>query len=210
MTDLEIFEHFDVVIVDSHIVYASGKHGSTYVDKDALYPNTRTISKLCKKIALNFYNGDRVDTVIAPAMGGVILSQRVAEHLTEITRGTVFAVYAEKALTHTGFIIKPSYHKYVAGKRLLVVEDILNTGGTAAKVIATVRQIGGNVVGLGALCNRGGVTSEDVGGVPTLKSLVNIKLDSWDEKDCPLCKSGVPINTKVGHGREFLERQQKA
>jgi len=50
-------------------------------------------------------------------------------------------------------------------------------------------------MGLGVLCNRGGIKPEDVGDVPILHALVNVSLDAWDEADCPLCAQGVPINT---------------
>jgi orotate phosphoribosyltransferase len=54
-----------------------------------------------------------------------------------------------------------------------------------------------------ALCNRGGVTAADL-DVPALVSLVELSLDSWEAADCPLCRAGVPVNTDVGKGREFL------
>ena len=94
-------------------------------------------------------------------------------------------------------------------KRVLVVEDILTTGGSARKVVEAVRAIGGNVVGVGVLCNRGGVTAQDLANVPKLEVLVNISLDAWNEADCPLCKQGVPVNPDVGKGREFLARRQQ-
>jgi orotate phosphoribosyltransferase len=86
---------------------------------------------------------------------------------------------------------------------------VLTTGGSVKKVIEVVRSLGGRVVGLGALCNRGGITAEDVGNVPKLQALVSINLEAWEPNDCPLCKQNVAINTNVGKGREFLERQKK-
>ena len=91
--------------------------------------------------------------------------------------------------------------------RVLVVEDILTTGGSVKKVIEATRAIGGEVVGLGVLCNRGGITSHDVGDVPKLFALVNVTLESWTEAECPLCAKGIPINTDVGKGRDFLARK---
>lgn len=219
----QILSKVGAVITDSHVVYTSGKHGSAYVNKDAIYPHTAETSYLCAMIAKQFVN-DNVEVVIAPAIGGVILSQWTAHHLTERdwVRRQVFGVYAEKetvavpdpegkgsrCYTETGnFSIKRGYDKLIAGKNILVVEDILTTGGSARKVIEAVRAIGGNVVGLGVLCNRGGITPQDVANVPKLISLVDVKLEAWDEEDCPLCKQSVPINTDVGKGREFLARK---
>lgn len=193
------------VIKNSHIVYTSGKHGTAYVNKDAVYPHTKETSDLCRAIAEQF-SDDGVDVVIAPAIGGVILSQWTAHHLSEIVGREVLGVYAEKTENDT-FVIKRGYDKIVAGKNVLVVEDVLTTGGSVKKVIEAVRILGGNVIGLGVLCNRGGITPSDVSNPPSLFALVNVKLDSWDEADCPLCAQNVPINTDVGKGRDYLAKK---
>lgn len=204
---LRILKKVGAVITDSHIVYTSGKHGSAYVNKDAIYPHTAKTSRLCHAIAERFTN-DNVEVVIAPAIGGVILSQWTAYHLTSLNRHEVFGVYAEKSDSGDSFIIKRGYNKLITDKNVLVVEDVLTTGGSAKKVVEATRACGGNVVGLGVLCNRGGITLKDVAGVPKLTALVNVKLDAWDEATCPLCEQNVPVNTNVGKGREFLARRK--
>ena len=204
---LQVLGNVGAVIANSHIVYTSGKHGTAYVNKDAVYPHTKETSDLCRAIAEQFVD-DSVEVVIAPAIGGVILSQWIAHHLSEITGREVFGVYAEKAESGDIFIIKRGYDKLVAGKNVLVVEDVLTTGGSAKKVVEASRALGGNVVGLGVLCNRGGITSQDVADPPKLFALVNVKLDAWDEAECPLCAKNVPINTEVDKGREYLARKK--
>ncbi len=238
---LDILAKVGAVITDSHIVYTSGKHGSAYVNKDALYPHTRETSNLCEAIARQFVDDD-VGVVVAPAIGGVILSQWVAHHLSEITGREVLGTYAEHFETFvmksesdiciplpdgtfdrendegeiklskgdsliirkSTFVIKRGYDKLVAYKNILAVEDVLTTGGSVTEVIKATRTFNGNVIGLGVLCNRGGITPRDVGDVPKLFSLVDVKLDAWDEADCPLCAKGIPINTDVGKGRQYL------
>lgn len=204
---LQVLGKVGAVIVDSHFVYASDKHGAAYVNKDAVYPHTKETSDLCQAIAEQFVD-DGVEVVIAPAIGGVILSQWTAYHLSEITGREVFGIYAEKAEGGDAFIIKRGYDKLVRGRNILVVEDVLTTGGSAKKVVEATRALGGNIVGLGVLCNRGGVTPQDVANPPKLFALVNVKLDAWDEAECPLCAKGVPINTDVGKGREYLVRKK--
>ncbi len=186
--------------LEGHFEYTSGKHGEKYVNKDAIYPNTENISELCKYMAEPFV-GKNIDTVLGPAMGGVILAQRVAEHLTQMEGKPIYGVYADKTKDGEGLEIKRGYDAFVKGKNVLVVEDILNTGGSAKKAIEVVRENGGNVVALSALVNRGGVTSEDVGDVP-INSLLNVTMESWDPNDCRLCKDGVPLNTNVGHAKK--------
>ncbi len=202
---LQILADVGAVITGSHIVYTSGKHGSAYVNKDAVYPHTEAISLLCEAIAGKFFrNGENVEVVVAPALGGIVLTQWVAHHLTRLAGREVLAVYAEK-MPDGNFAFTRGYDKLVARKRILVVEDILNTGGSARKVVDLVRSRGW-VVGVGALCNRGGVTAEDL-GVPKLTALVDVNLDAWDEHECSLCAQNVPVNTTVGKGKDFLARQ---
>lgn len=203
---LQLLVKVGAIITDSHIVYTSGKHGTAYVNKDAVYPHTRDTSRLCRSIAEMFVD-DNVEVVIAPAIGGVILSQWTAHHLTEMNGREVLGIYAEKSKDGRSFEINRGYDKFIVDKRILVVEDVLNTGASAKKVIEAVRVINDNVVGLGVLCNRGEITPKDVANVPKLKAVLNMKLDVWDEASCPLCKQGVPINTIVGKGREFLARK---
>lgn len=219
---LELLKSVEAVIANDHLVYTSGRHGSAYVNKDAVYPHTKQISLLCEEIAYQFA-GAGVDVVIAPAVGGLILSQWVAHHLSEMTGYEVLGVYAEKekvaipdpegkdrkCFFETGdFVIKRGYDKLIPGKRVLVVEDVVTTGGSAKKVVGAVRKLGGEVVGLSVLCNRGGVTPENVADPPELFALVNVTMDSWPEEECPLCKQGFPVNTDVGKGREFLAKKK--
>lgn len=154
--------------------------------------------------------GKGVQVVVGPEKGGIILSQWTAFWLqtwnTTHDVEEVLGVYAEK--TGGCFVFNQEYGKLVTGKRILVVEDVLTTGGSVKKVAEAVRVYGGDVIGVGALVNRGGVTPKDI-NVPKLFSLVNAKfdawlLDVWNETNCPLCKQNIPINTDIGHGREFL------
>ena len=243
-TVLQLLGEVGAVITNSHIVYTSGLHGSAYVNKDAVYPHTKVISALCRDIAQQFAESG-VEVVVAPAIGGVIISHRVADHLSEITGREILGIYAEQdeefifgldrevtlplpqgtfdrenekdeivipagaklVVKKPSFVIKRGYNKKVAGKKVLVVEDILTTGGSAKRVVLATRALGGDIVGLGVLCNRGGITPQDVGDVPKLFALVNVKLDSWKEAECPLCAQNVPINIDVGKGKEFLSRK---
>ncbi len=203
---LQVLGKVGALITNSHFIYTSGKHGTAYVNKDAVYPHTKETSELCRAIAEGFAE-DGVEVVIAPAIGGVILSQWTAHHLSKITGREVFGVYAEKAESGDSFVIKRGYDKIVAGRNVLVVEDVLTTGGSAKKVVEATRALGGNIVGLGVLCNRGGITPQDVADPPKLFALVNVKLDAWAPADCPLCAKNVPISTDVGKGREYLARK---
>ena len=190
----DILAESGAIVTDSHIVYTSGRHGSAYVNKDAVYPHTNRVSELCRLIA-DAVASYEIDVVCGPATGAIILSQWTGHHLRRP------AVYAEKA-AEGGMVLKRGYDRLVAGKRVLLVEDVLNTGGSLRETVRAVEAAGGHVVVAAALVNRGGVTAADV-GAPALVSLLSLPLDSWTAADCPLCRSGVPVNTDVGKGREF-------
>ncbi len=204
---LDLLSDVGAITTNTHAVYTSGKHGSMYVNKDALYPHTKETSALCRLFA-EYFLQDHVDIVIAPALGGIILSQWTAHHLSELSGREVLGLYAEKIEGTKDFIIKRGYDKLLAGKKVLILEDVLTTGGSVKKVVELVRSMGGGIVGVGALCNRGGILAQDIGNVPKLHALVSISLDAWDPDQCPLCKQGVPINTSIGKGREFLEKKK--
>lgn len=199
---LEVFDSVGVFITDTHVINTSGLHSAVYVNKDALYLHPQKISLLCRAIAEQFKGGG-VEVVVAPALGGIILSQWIAHHLSEITGREVLAVYAEK---QDGlFVIRRGYDQVIAKRKVLVAEDILTTGGSAKKVVEITRALGGIVVGLGVLCNRGGITRKDV-GVSKLFALLDIKLDTWDEAECARtgpCSQEIPINQEVGKGKEL-------
>ena len=189
-----------------HFVFVSGLHADTYVNKNAMYPYTREMSQLCKTIAEKF-TGKNIHAVIGPSTGGIILSQWVAHHLTEMERRDVYSTYADK--DGDGFVIKRGYDELIKGKNVLVVEDLVTTGGSLRKVIDAARAAGANVVGAVAVCNRGGVTSEMIGSPPEFVSLLNVQLDQWSAADCELCKAGIPVNIDVGHGKEFVAAQYR-
>ncbi len=188
-----------------HFVFVSGLHADTYVNKNAMYPYTREMSTLCLDIAKRFA-GKNIDVVIGPATGGIILSQWVAYHLSEIEGREVYGAYADK--DGDGFVIKRGYEELIKGKNVLVVEDLVTTGGSLRKVIEAARAEGATVAGAVALCNRGDVTAEMIGNPPEFVSMLTVELDQWPEEECHLCKTGIPVNTDVGHGKDFIAKQK--
>ncbi len=154
------------------------------------------------------YNADQIDVVVGPVLGGIVLSQWVAHYLNaNRSSGETLAMYAEKEGDGPDkkFLFRRGYDKCISGKNVLVVEDVLTTGGSARSVIELVRMHGGNVVGLSALCNRGEVQSQDVGDV-AIHTLITVTLETFTEAECPFCQQHIPINTELGKGRAFLAK----
>jgi orotate phosphoribosyltransferase len=206
-SSLEVLESVNAVLTHDHFVYTSWKHGSAYVNKDAIYPHTRAVAYLCDCLAANFIMDD-VQVVIGPEKGGIILSQWTAHHLTRRTFTEVLAIYAEKEADQ--FLVERGYAKLISGKNVLVVDDVLRTGDTIQKVVEVARRHGGNVVGIGVICDQGYAAATELGDparFPKVVVLTQVVLRTWTEKECPLCKADFPpVNPNFGKGKEFLAR----
>lgn len=216
MTDnektLKILEQTGAIIINDHFVYTSGKHGSVYIRKDKLYPHTQLTAKVCEMMARSVQD-KKIDVVVGPSVGGIILSQWVAYYLSKLTKREVLSVFTEKDYDDVQKFDRPQlfkrgYDQLVKNKRVLVVEDLTTTGASVKKVVERVKEAKGKVVGVFVLLNR---NPEEV-NKKLMKSpffaLSVFKADAWDAKNCPLCKEGIPINTIVGHGREFLHKKR--
>lgn len=207
ITDAEILEIYQRVggFRAGHFVFVSGLHADTYINKNAVYPYTKQVSRICYGIAERFVERG-VEVIVGPATGGIILSQWVAHHLSELDGREVYSAYADK--DGEGFVIKRGYEDILKDKKALVVEDLVTTGGSLKKVIAETRRVGGEVVGAATVVNRGGVTAEMLGDPPEFVSMLTVHMDQWPEEECELCKRGIPINTDIGHGKEYLARKK--
>ncbi len=194
------------VILNGHFLLRSGSHAPVYVNKDRLYVHTNDTAKLCAAIAEHFA-GRNIQVVAGPEKGGIILAQWVANHLDKFTPESVceevLAVYAEKTPAG-GFAFGRGQAEYLPGRRVLVVEDVLTTGGSVREVVRAVRDAGGEVAAVGALVNRGFVTAYSL-TAPELYSVLNLLLENWTEAECPLCQRGMPLNTDVGRGKELAK-----
>jgi orotate phosphoribosyltransferase len=188
-----------------HFVYTSGRHGDTYINKDRLFLFPKETSSLCRMLAEQ-HRESGAEVVIGPAVAAAIIAQLTAYHLTEMVGRNVFAAYADK--DGGDFALKRGYDAIVTGRKVLVVEDLVTTGGSIRKVIEAARRAGGDIVGAAVLCNRGAVEKDAIGNPIRFTSVARVALQSWEAADCPLCKKGVPVDLEVGHGRRFMEQKR--
>ncbi len=207
-TVLDTLKKVGAVITDDHFVYTSGKHGSVYVNKDAVYPHTKETAQIGKMFAEKFKNTN-IDIVAAPALGGIILSQWTAFYLSKLKGKEILGVYTEKGADKT-MIFTRGYDKLIKGKKVLVIEDLITTGGSVKKVVDVVRATEGKVVGVGVMVNRvPDFVNAKMLDVPKFEALGVVKASAVDEAECPLCKKNIPVNIKIGHGKKYLEQLQK-
>lgn len=201
---ISILKKVGAIIIDSHIVLTSGRHTDAYINPDKLLPHTKEVSGIGKIFAEKFKDKD-IDIVVGPAIGGIVISQWAAFHLSKLKRKDIPGIFTEK--THDkNQVFDRGFEKLVKGKNVLVVEDITTTGGSVKKAADSVKKAGGKVVIVSVIVNRDekNVTSKAI-GFP-FKPLTVFKIDSFNEKHCPLCKKNISINTEVGHGKEYLQK----
>ena len=168
-------------VLRGHFQLSSGRHSDLFVQKFRVLEDPRLAQKFGESIAGLF--GNDFDVVASPAVGAVVLGFSAA------LAGDARFIFAERSgedlAFRRGFRIEPH-------ERVLVVEDVITTGGSAKEVVDLVRAAGGNVIGVGSLIDRGDpVRPPDLG--VALKALVKLEVESWDPADCPLCEAGDPI-----------------
>ena len=185
---LNIFRKANALLA-GHFLLTSGKHSSIYLEKFTVLQNPKATEKLCKQIAKHF-KAKKIDVVLGAAIGGIILAYETAKQLG--VRGIFMEREEGKLKLRRGFDIKE-------GERVLIVEDIVTTGGSVQELIDELRaNYKCEIVGTGLLINRSG-KEIDFGAGETY-SLARIDVTSYEEKDCPECKAGVAI-TKRGSKR---------
>jgi len=178
MTEQYILKKFSETgaLLDGHFLLRSGLHSPQYFQCALLLQHMPIAEELCGELARKF-DAKQVDTVIAPAMGGLVVGQEVARALK---KRFIFAEKddAGKLVLRRGFTIQK-------GERLLVAEDVVTKGGRVVETMEIVKQHGGIVTGVGALVDRsnGAVNF----GAP-FHSLIRLQVVAYEPSNCPLCR----------------------
>ena len=195
------------VFLTGHFVLTSGRHSVIYMYKQML--DEETALRLCRLIVVKFIDHD-IEVVVGPAEGGRRLAKYAAQHLSELEEREIPWLCAEKGSESGTFSIDRRHIAMVRGKHVFVIDDTGTTGSSVRGVVELVQKHGGHVTGVGLICNRGGLTEQDVGDVPRLVALVGVPFESWEEDKCPLCIEGIiPVDPNIGKGAEYLVRKQQ-
>jgi orotate phosphoribosyltransferase len=180
---LDVFRQTGALL-KGHFLLSSGRHSDTYLEKFRLVERPALLEPMCQDLADRF-RADSVELVLGPTTAGIILAYCVARHLGVESR------YAEK---DEGIRQLRRGQRLAPGTRVLVVDDILTTGGAIRECIEVVQRHEAILVGVGVLGDRsGGVTEFGA----RLESLLKVTAEAWPPASCPLCERGVPI-TKPG------------
>ena len=166
--------------LEGHFVLSSGLHSREYVQCAMILQHPTLAARACQALAQRFLS-DEVTCVAGPALGGILVAYETARQLG------VRSVFAErqdgKLQIRRGFQVGPK-------DQVLVVEDVVTTGGSVEELIGLIRGTGASVAGVGALVDRSsGWASFDV----KYHALLSLDLKTFQAEVCPLCKEGIPI-----------------
>lgn len=185
MNPTEIMEVLEKrgAVLRGHFELSSGRHSDVFVQKFRVLEQPRLAQRFGESLAELF--DKRFDVVAAPAVGAVVLGFATA--LAADAR----SLFAERV---DGRMVLRRGFEIGRREKVLVVEDVVTTGGSAREVVDLVTQAGGEVVGVGALLDRVDASRNDRDVLGTqLRSLVKLQVDSWEPGDCPLCASNEPL-----------------
>jgi orotate phosphoribosyltransferase len=172
-----------------HFVYTSGRHGADYLEKFRILEDPAATAELAGMIVDRF-RPHAVELVAGPTTGGIILAFEVARQLG------VTAVYAERG-DAGGRVLRRGF-EIERRARVLVVDDVVTTGGSVAKMVACITSAAGEVVGIGVLADRtGGRLRPEV----PYYACLTVDFPSYAADECPLCRAGVPVAAPRGSGK---------
>lgn len=167
-------------LLEGHFKLSSGLHSDKYLQSALVLQYPEFASALGEALAERLRHLDPT-VVLSPALGGIVIGQEVGRALG------VRAIFAErqegKLVLRRGFSLSPS-------DRVVVIEDVLTTGGSTRETIDVATGAGATVVGAGSIINRG--KNEGALGLPFV-ALVTMEVPAYQPDDCPMCQRGEPV-----------------
>lgn len=185
-------EQVEQILIDSkalltgHFILTSGRHSDRYMQCAKILQHPKYSEILAKELA-NQINKDEAEIVIGPAMGGIIIAYELARQLDALN---MFAERENGKMT-----LRRGFGELVSGKKVVVAEDVITTGGSVAEVIEAVKENGGNVIAVAVLVDRSGGKINF--GVPLVKAYT-AEFEAYEADDCPLCEKGELPPVKPG------------
>ncbi len=164
-------------ILKGHFKLTSGRHSDTYMQSAKLFIDTKQSEIVCKALAEKLAD-EKIDLVVSPAIGGILMGYEVARQLGV---PNIFAERENGEMTlRRGFAIEK-------GTKVVVVEDVVTTGGSVKEVVRLVQSMGAEVVAVASLVDR---SNGNVDFGVKYVNLISMEVVSYEPDECPLCKEG--------------------
>lgn len=181
---LQIFKDAGALL-EGHFLLASGYHSAIYLEKFQVLQFPKYVERMCREIAERFAS-DEVQVVVGPTTGGVLLAYEVAKNLG--TRG----IFAERGDDGKGRVLRRGF-EIAEGERVLIVDDILTTGGSVRDTLDAVEAQGGKPIGVGVLADRSGGSVDF--GVP-LEALLRLNVEKFAPDALPAWLAAIPLTER--------------
>ena len=176
-------------IMDGHFLLTSGLHSPHYVEKFNVLQHPAYTAQLCAAMAEKFKDAN-IETVVGPVTGGILLAHETGKSLG--TRAIFTERVGGKMTFRRGFSLRE-------GERVLIVEDIVTTGGSIKEVIEVVKEAGAVPVAVSMLVDRSGGKA-NFGDVPAT-ALLTMEVETYAPENCPLCAQGIPMTKRGRTGK---------
>jgi orotate phosphoribosyltransferase len=192
---LKDLQQAGVWMIDGHFDYGNGYHGRVYLNPHQLFRHPSTIWRFAQDL-LDLLPAELVqstEVVAGPVTGGALLAHTMAG-LLDSRRSLTHPPAAFAPFNYEpsgGFALRDFYRREINGKRVLLADDVRNTGETFARCAALVKDAGGIVVGTVEICDRLEAISDL--GVPNIALAEYRAPENFKAEECPLCQAGVPI-----------------
>jgi orotate phosphoribosyltransferase len=176
---LQVFKDCGALL-EGHFVLTSGRHSGHYLQCALVCQHPSACAAFCHELG-GAFAGEKIDAVIGPAMGGIVVAYELARTLR--ARGIFMERDAAGCMTlRRGFALK-------SGERVVVAEDVMTTGGSVAEIVDRAEAAGAEVVGVACLVDRGGLGRF---AARRTARVVEIDLPTYPATACPLCAQGAP------------------
>ena len=193
---LRQLEQFEVLMRNGHFDYGNGFHGRVYLNAHQLFRHPSTIWRLSQDL-LEVLPGDllqQTEVVAGPVMGGALLAHTLAG-LLDGRRALTHppCSYAPFSTRGDGFTLRSFYAREMKGRRVLLADDVRNTGKTFQQCADLVREAGGTVLATVEICDRMEAITD--AGVQNYALAEYKAPDNFAAAECPMCKAGEPITS---------------
>lgn len=180
-------------LMEGHFSYTSGRHGSMYFEKIKVAARPDLVTKLGEMTATLMQDvAERIDVVCAPAFGAIVFG-----FATAAAMGKPFAFLQRDAGGKMG--IRSGFRSVVENSRVLLVEDVVTTGGSVRESLEVLDGLGAETVITGLLVDRtGGILQLPV----PYRALLTVNAESWQPEDCPMCRNGIELVKPGSSGKK--------